>query len=104
MLVYFFILVVSGYFLLQRDREFKIIKHRRLVLIVSGYFILSALAGPFITGSKLLYLQCAALPGAIFITKIFSAERLRFYHHILFLILFLGAILFQLDYLGIVRW
>jgi len=104
MLVYFFLLVIWGYILLRRDREFKIIKHRRLVLTVLGYFIFSALAGPFITGSKLLYLQCAALPGAIFVTKIFSSERLRFYQHILFLILFFGAILFQLDNLGIVRW
>ena len=104
MLVYFFLLVIWGYLSLRRDREFKIIKHRRLVLIVLGYFILSALAGPFIAGSKLLYLQCTVLPGAIFVTKIFSKEHLRVYHQILFLILFLGAILFQLEYLGIVRW
>lgn len=104
MLVYFFALVIWGYMLLQGDREFKIVKHRRLVLIVLGYFILSALAGPFITGSKLLYIQCAVLPGSIFVSKIFTIEKLRFYHHILFLLLFLGAILFELDYLNIVKW
>ncbi len=104
MLVYFFALVICGYMLLQRDREFKIVKHRRLVLIVLAYFILSALAGPFIAGSKLLYIQCAVLPGTIFVSKIFNNEKLRFYHHTLFLVLFLGAILFELDYLKIVRW
>ena len=104
MLLYFLALVIWGYMLLRGDREFKIVKHRRLVLIVLGYFALSVLSGPFITGSKLVYLQCAVLPGFIFVSKIFSAEKLRFYHHLLFLLFFFGAILFQLDYLGIMKW
>jgi hypothetical protein len=104
MLIYLLILVAYGYLLLQRDREFKIVKHRRLVFIVLGYFILSSLAGPFIAGSKLLYLQLIVLPGSIFVSKIFNSGRLVVWHHILFLILFFGLWAFELDYLNILHW
>jgi len=104
MLLYLLILVIYGYMSLQQDREFKIVKHRRLVLIVLGYFVISALAGPFISGSKLLYMQLIVLPATIFVSKIFNAEKLKFYHHILYLVLFFGSLAFELDYLNIVHW
>jgi len=101
---YLLFLVIYGYFLLQSDREFKVVKHRRLVLIVMGYFILAALAGPFITGSKLLYLQLIVLPATIFVSKVFNMPRIRIWNHILFLILFFSLAAFQLDYLNILHW
>jgi hypothetical protein len=104
MLLYLLLLVVYVYMALQRDREFKIEKHRRLVLIVLGYFVISAVAGPFISGSKLLYLQLIVLPATIFVSKIFNENRLRYYHHLFFLVLLLGAVAFELDYLNIVHW
>jgi hypothetical protein len=104
MLLYILVLVVFGYFQLQADREFKIVKHRRLVLIVLGYFILSALAGPFIAGSKLLYIQLIVLPATIFVSQIFSTSKLKIWHHLLFLVLFFGVVSFELDFLNIIHW
>jgi hypothetical protein len=104
MLIYLLALVIIGYMMLQRDREFKIVKHRRLVFIVLGYFVLSALAGPFIAGSKVLYLQLIVLPASIFVSKIFNSSRLRIWQHVLFLVLFISLWAFQLDFLNILTW
>lgn len=101
-LIYVALLIFYGYFLLAGDREFKIVKQRTLVFLVMGFFVVVVLASPFITGSKLQYLQLITMPAAIFLSKIFNRERLGIIRNLLFYLLVGTAIFFSLYYQHIV--
>jgi hypothetical protein len=118
LLLYVLLLIFFGYILFRQDREFKIIKQRRLVYLMLGYAIITVLTAPAITGNRLIfmesldksvvtsnsliYLQMLAMPAAIFTSKVFNRDRLRFYHHILFLLLLAGVVFFNLYFLNII--
>ena len=102
MVVYLLLLIVWGYFYIRVDTNFKIVKQRRLVFILLGYTALTLLVAPYVSRNKLIYLQMLCVPATVFISKIFDRERIGWLNQVLFYLLFLGAIFFELYYLRIV--
>ena len=97
-LSYLLLLVILGYITFQQDSEFKIIKQKRLIYLMMAYFIALVVINPFVNGSKLVYMQMVAAPAAIFVSRLFGGQKLKFYHHILFLLMFGAALFFELYY------
>jgi hypothetical protein len=101
MLIYILLLAIAGYLVMLSDMELKVIKIRRLVHILGGYLLLVVLATPFVTGSRMLYLQLISIPAAVFIARLFDRERPGLVRSLLLFILVGGAIGFQLFYFNI---
>ena len=68
------------------------------------YFIIAAMATPAITSDKFIYIKTLMLPASVFAAKFFDTNKLRFYHHILFVLLLGGIVFFQLLSFGVLRF
>ncbi len=101
MMIYLLLLIILGYFYIRADSNFKIVKQRRLVFILLGYTLLTFLVAPFVSSHKLFYLQMICVPATVFIAKIFDRDRIGWLNQVLFLLLLLGAVFFELYYLRI---
>lgn len=101
-LAFAIILSIAGFFVWFSSSEYKVIKQRRLMNLFIFYFIISALATPAINSDKFIYLKTLMLPASVFAARFFDAKNLRFYHHILFVLLLGGIVFFQLVYFKVI--
>jgi hypothetical protein len=98
---YTVLLAIAGYAAMRADREFLVVKQRRLGFTLLAYLGLVILAAPFVNGSKLIYFQMLVLPCTVFIAKLFDRRRLGVVQYLAFAVLVLGALFMQLYYMGI---
>lgn len=101
LLVYVLLLAVIGYFSMAADMGMKIVKLRRLVYIMIAFLLVVVLATPFVTGSRLLYLQLITIPATVFISRFLDRERPGVLRSVLLALLIAGAAFFQLYYFKI---